>query len=176
MRWQQRLPQIAFALACLGMLIPHAPASAGSMMARPAVDVALTPNGTLQGQLVDSQGRPLAGRTVALRKSGRDVARTMTGSDGVYRGWRPCRQVSTKCWQKARAGRSASGPITLHRRQPARWRYSSRGTIRSAHRGTKSRSRRGSSRWAAPRRWPGIGIGLAGSHDLDTKVKTTTSP
>ncbi|MEW4530270.1 carboxypeptidase-like regulatory domain-containing protein [Maioricimonas sp. JC845] len=175
MRWQQRLPQIAFALACLGMLIPHTPASAGSMMARPAVDVALTRNGTLQGQLVDSQGRPLAGRTVAVRQSGRDVARTMTASDGVYR----LAPLSPGVYEVVAEGQSRSLRIWTHHAAPPTAR-----PLAILVTGNDPIRAQGYEEPFPP--WlvtlggtaalAGIGIGLAGSHDLETKVKTTTSP
>ena len=80
------------ALACVGMLIPGpalraaAPSQAAGKGSTPAVlDVALQSGGTLQGQIVDAQGKPLSRTAVSIRQSDREVAATLTDESGRFR-------------------------------------------------------------------------------------------
>jgi hypothetical protein len=51
----------------------------------PAVsDLALGPQGTLKGQVVDGQGRGLDGASVSIRQDGQEVAKTLTNRDGFF--------------------------------------------------------------------------------------------
>ncbi len=89
-----RLLQLGAALlACLAMVVPtpfldaqtpEASAQPSRGAAPSAVHVALQPGGTLVGQVLDSQGRPLARTPVALRQSGREVASTATDERGGF--------------------------------------------------------------------------------------------
>lgn len=49
-----------------------------------AIDVALAEGGTLRGQLVDPQGRPLADSPVQLRRNGTLLATTSTDENGTF--------------------------------------------------------------------------------------------
>ncbi len=84
-------------LACVGTLIPSwamagepvtvKSISKAEVQAAPklaVVDVALGHGGTLAGQVVDSQGLPMAGTAVSLRQNDREVAATTTDHDGNY--------------------------------------------------------------------------------------------
>ena len=72
-------------LACLGMLIsgPVLQAATGQPPAVP--DVALDAGGTLHGQVVDVNGRPLGKIAVAISQLDRELARTVSDESGRFR-------------------------------------------------------------------------------------------
>ena len=85
----------AIVLACLGMLVPTAalePAAAASVDSKHAtndqvpavIDVTLHDGGTLRGQVVDAQGKPLAGSPLSIRQIDREVARVVSDQSGYF--------------------------------------------------------------------------------------------
>lgn len=88
---------VAAFLACLGMLAPSswlqaephltstlAPTAPAPGRQPAATDVALEQGGTLVGQAVDAQGKPLAHIAVALRQEHREVACTSADASGGF--------------------------------------------------------------------------------------------
>jgi hypothetical protein len=85
---------VAF-LACLGMLISGPVVQAATAEGGPrrspggeaftVTDVALGSGGTLDGQVVDAQGKPLAGTEVAIRHLASEAARTVSDASGRFR-------------------------------------------------------------------------------------------
>lgn len=70
------------ALWCLGLpLVPLA--SAEEIQIR-SVDIALSKGGVLSGQVVNTEGRPLAGEAVVLKSNGKEIARCESGKDGSF--------------------------------------------------------------------------------------------
>ncbi len=74
-------------LAILGMVAPagvlcgaERPLSSAAM----ASDVALSPDGTLRGQVLSPQGQGLAGVHVSVSAGTRDLGSTVTGTDGRF--------------------------------------------------------------------------------------------
>ncbi|QDU35815.1 hypothetical protein Mal4_00970 [Maioricimonas rarisocia] len=83
--------KLAAGLACLGTVLPSAPALAAgpqpvvrTAQQTAVVDVALSADGSLQGQFVDLQGQPIDGAVVTVHQDGREVATTTTDAKGVY--------------------------------------------------------------------------------------------
>jgi hypothetical protein len=82
-------------LACLGLLIPGpalraASPNAGSNyvahgQATAVIDVALGDEGTLHGQVVDAQGKPLGRMAVSIQQFDREVAAAVTDDSGRFR-------------------------------------------------------------------------------------------
>jgi hypothetical protein len=82
-------------LACLGLLIPGpvlraAGPDAGSNhvahgRTRAVIDVALQDGGTLHGQVVDVQGKPLSRITVSIQQFEREMAAAVTDPSGCFR-------------------------------------------------------------------------------------------
>jgi hypothetical protein len=87
----------AVILACLGMLLPSWSLQAAgrdvgsrqddSTSARDAavIDVALDDGGTLSGQVVDAQGKPVVRTSVAISQLDREVASAVTDRSGHFR-------------------------------------------------------------------------------------------
>ncbi len=48
------------------------------------VDVSLADNGKLQGKLLDSQGKPVAGKAIAIHREGKQVAVAKSSADGTF--------------------------------------------------------------------------------------------
>jgi len=80
-------------LACLGMLIPapvlHAatgdtPGQQPTSNPTVTVDVALWADGSLRGQTVDAQGKPVPTARVSLRQDDREVATVLTDRNGQF--------------------------------------------------------------------------------------------
>ncbi len=74
-------------LAVMGMAMPIPALSAAERPAppRPAMsDIALTPDGTLQGQVLSPQGVGTPGLHVAVSSGSRQLASTVTGKDGRF--------------------------------------------------------------------------------------------
>jgi hypothetical protein len=80
----------AAALACLGWLLPVPPAFAGAPQAKTAAaptlfqDVRLGPDGTLAGQLLDTNGQPVTQQPIALLQGGKALAETRTDATGRF--------------------------------------------------------------------------------------------
>lgn len=82
----------AVCLAALGIVMPHAPASADSTVASAAKvqkvaslpDVTLTDGGTLSGRVVDHTGKVLEGAQVTLTQDNKEVGKTITNKEGIY--------------------------------------------------------------------------------------------
>ncbi|MFH1919240.1 MAG: carboxypeptidase-like regulatory domain-containing protein [Planctomycetota bacterium] len=80
----------AIALACLGMLIPAsalepaATAAVDSKQAPGVADVRLHDGGTLRGQLVNAQGRPLAQSLLSIRQADREIATAVSDQSGHF--------------------------------------------------------------------------------------------
>jgi hypothetical protein len=85
-------------LICLGLIVPGPlfqamAAGADSKLetcsdegrAPAVVDVALYDGGTLQGQVVDAQGKALAEVTVSIQQGDREIRRTVTDRSGRFR-------------------------------------------------------------------------------------------
>lgn len=114
------------ALAGLGTLLPQSAAAAPlAASALPAVhpqtqilDVALGQDGTLQGQLVDPQGQPVAGAVIKAQAGGRDVATAKTGKDGRFaiQGLRGGNYtlVAGNCGGTFRAWKAGTAPPSAH--------------------------------------------------------------
>lgn len=79
-----------FGLAWLAVLAMVAPVGTLGAADRPvssagmASDVALSPDGTLRGQVLSPQGQGLAGVHVAVSAGARDLGSTVTGADGRF--------------------------------------------------------------------------------------------
>jgi hypothetical protein len=84
-------------IACVGMLLPINTSKASDQagdatteaVAAPAPapvvsDVALQSGNVLQGQVVDSQGRPVAGAPISLIDRQKEVAKATTAADGTF--------------------------------------------------------------------------------------------
>ena len=87
MKLVKSLRMTAVWMACAGMLTPAA--IFGSTPAEPTTplrisDVALAAGNTLTGQLVDSQGQPLAQQAVYLQRNGQVVAKVVTNEVGQF--------------------------------------------------------------------------------------------
>lgn len=70
------------ALWCVGL--PLAPDANAENIAAHSVDIALSKGGILSGQVVNADGRPLAGEAVVLKSSGKEIARCQSGKDGSF--------------------------------------------------------------------------------------------
>lgn len=83
-------------LSCLGLLMGQLPAWAfgpaqpeqqpvpAARPASPITDVTLDDTGQFLGQIVDAQGQPRGGVLVVLRQGHREVARTLTDTQGQF--------------------------------------------------------------------------------------------
>jgi hypothetical protein len=77
--------QGAIVLACFGMIVPERVLAATPTSPQPLVhDVALGTNGTLSGQVVDSQGLPLAGTDVTVWQNENQVAAVKADVNGNF--------------------------------------------------------------------------------------------
>lgn len=74
---------VAAAVACLGIILPHAAFAAGPTPGGIS-DVALHEGGTMVGAVYTAQGLPERGALVSLQTSGREVARTTTDEHGRF--------------------------------------------------------------------------------------------
>lgn len=74
---------LAALLACGAMLIPT-PLPAESGNATPVTDVALHEGGLLIGQLLDAQGRPQSGQTVAVVLGDQPLVQTTSDASGYF--------------------------------------------------------------------------------------------
>ncbi len=84
----------ALSLACLGFLCPQAGLSAAEFLkfgkkdktekALPILDVAMGPEGSIVGHVVDDRGIPLDGAVVTLHQGKNVVAKTVTDKNGVF--------------------------------------------------------------------------------------------
>ena len=70
------------ALWCIGL--PFAPLADAANTTVPVVDVALQSGGILRGQVVNTEGQPLAGESVVVSSGGKEIARSLSGKDGVF--------------------------------------------------------------------------------------------
>lgn len=86
MKFQQILRRAVVGLACLGMVAPQMTIAAERTAVKQAQtnDVALAGSGLLKGQVVNSQGKPVAGAPVVISFAGTVVARTKADANGVY--------------------------------------------------------------------------------------------
>jgi hypothetical protein len=83
---------LVLSLCCFSLLLPQPVIAAGPSPIHPAsadrsirvVDVALGPQGTLDGQVVDPQGIGLSSVPVILFQESRQVAATSTGEQGRF--------------------------------------------------------------------------------------------
>ncbi len=85
----------AVSLACLGILVPTpvlraavteaAQVEKGNGAALTMLDVALHPEGTLIGQVLDAQGKPLARIPVSVHQHGRRIAGAVSDGSGMFR-------------------------------------------------------------------------------------------
>lgn len=119
--------------ACLGLLLPTAPARAQAPLpsvARPEVpqyvpvvaDVALRQSGSLLGVVVDAQGLPMPGTEVSVLQSGKVITRTRTDSlgqfstvplrGGVYQIAAGQGATTLRAWE-AKAAPPAARPVAL---------------------------------------------------------------
>lgn len=83
MKMLRTLTHAAVVLACCGILMPQAAVAAGSP-AKPTNDVVLTGDGTFNGQVLTSEGRPLDGAVVSIRQGGQEVARAVSTAEGRF--------------------------------------------------------------------------------------------
>ncbi|MFG0334171.1 MAG: carboxypeptidase-like regulatory domain-containing protein, partial [Maioricimonas sp. JB049] len=91
MKKMSLMGNLAAGLACLGTVMPAAPALAAgpqpvvrTAQQTSVVDVALASNGALQGQFVDLHGQPIDGAIITVLQDGREVATATTDARGVY--------------------------------------------------------------------------------------------
>lgn len=92
MRSFRYLKAFAVTVATCGLMLPAdvlagEPSQASKTQDRksPAiVDIAISPDGTVSGQVVDPQGRGQTGTTVSVRQGGREAARVLTDERGVF--------------------------------------------------------------------------------------------
>lgn len=84
MREMGVLRVVLVSLAVVGFCLPQAALAANHRATNVAVDVALQNGGVLLGQVVDPQGRALAGVPVSLRYQDQDIATTKTGDEGYF--------------------------------------------------------------------------------------------
>jgi Carboxypeptidase regulatory-like domain len=95
--WGGGLKKSLLWIACCGMMLPVNVWAAESQSVLPAEsktdapaaaplisDVALQPGNVLQGQVVDSQGQPVAGAPVSLLAQQQEVAKATTAADGSF--------------------------------------------------------------------------------------------
>lgn len=79
---------IVLSAACLGLLLPQQVVSAAQLPKKPervVMDVALGPQGTLQGTVADPNGSAKPATQVALLKGPEIVATTLTDAQGRFR-------------------------------------------------------------------------------------------
>jgi hypothetical protein len=85
--------RLTIAAVCLGCAVstgsafaagPKANASKARQTAPVVTDIALSAGGTFTGQVVDAQGHGIDGASVAIRQSGKDVAKTTTSKEGYF--------------------------------------------------------------------------------------------
>jgi hypothetical protein len=131
----QLLKSAALTMAGLGLAVPPGnllAASPAAPAARPAAaqvaDVKLTADGVLRGQIVDPQGRALAGTTIKAYQQGREVAQGTCDEDGSFAlaGLRGgayvlvAGQTSTACrvWTARTAPPSAQAALLIVDNQP----------------------------------------------------------
>ena len=81
-QFNRRLVVLLMVTSLLGVQV-RLPA-AGLVSSAKVVDVVLSPDGTLAGQVVDSRNRPRGGTIVDIHRGRRVVARTRTDADGRY--------------------------------------------------------------------------------------------
>ncbi|MEM6799525.1 MAG: carboxypeptidase-like regulatory domain-containing protein [Planctomycetota bacterium] len=74
----------AAAVACVGMLMPQSVLAAPAVPAASQQDIALRDGGLLVGQIVDAQGKAVAGSDVAVLLGKNEVVRTKTDKNGVF--------------------------------------------------------------------------------------------
>ena len=86
MKFQQILRRAVVGLACLGMVAPQPTTVAAERTVKRSqmADVTLARGGVLRGQVVNSQGKPVAGAAVVIRFAGTTVARTKADEEGHY--------------------------------------------------------------------------------------------
>jgi hypothetical protein len=79
--------RIVACAAGVAMMMPAMPVSAApqaaSNQARQGTDLVIT-QGKLNGKLLNANGKPVEGAVVTVAKNGKEVARTVTKTDGSY--------------------------------------------------------------------------------------------
>ena len=113
-------------LAVLGMVMPVSLVNAAAPPARPSIlasDVALSPGGTLRGQVLSPQGRGLPGVHVAVSTGSRDLGSTVTNAEGRFelRGLKggvltltaAQSQTTVRAWTASAAPPAAKGDVLL---------------------------------------------------------------
>lgn len=84
MKMLHRAMHAAVVLACCGLLAPSGAVAAAPQAAAPSRDVTLTGSGSLRGLVVNAEGRPLDGATIAILRNGEEVGRTVSRVDGSF--------------------------------------------------------------------------------------------
>lgn len=84
MRTHSFLTRTASIAACFGILFSSQIAAAGNGRSGVVRDVELTADGTLYGQVLESDGSAVADAVVELRFKGTAVSRTTTSADGRF--------------------------------------------------------------------------------------------
>jgi hypothetical protein len=85
MNISQPAVRIALVLACAGMVVPeHAFAAAPGPSEQVVRDLSLGDNGTLTGQVVNSQGLSQSGAQVQILQRDKQVASTTTDAEGNF--------------------------------------------------------------------------------------------
>ncbi len=115
MKFQQILRRAVVGLACLGMVAPQATAVAAERTVKRSQtpDVTLARGGVLRGQVINNQGKPVAGASVVIRFAGITVARTKANQDGHYAikglrgGVHQVNSTVTRLWTEGTAPASA---------------------------------------------------------------------
>ena len=129
MRRMRYVKAMTVALACLGWLLPVSPVSAvppaAGAKTSPAAfqDVRLGNEGTLAGQLLDANGRPVAQQPVALFQGTKALVETRTDAagrfafpqvrSGVYQLTEGTVCVACRAWTNAAAPPAAQGQVLL---------------------------------------------------------------
>ena len=83
------ISQSAIAMACVGLLLPQSVLAVGTQGAAeqpkpPVHDLVLGQRGTLRGQVVSAENKPLASTTVLVVANGKKIAKTTTDARGHF--------------------------------------------------------------------------------------------
>ena len=86
MKGAKKMKGAIVALAVLGLCLPQVAfaANVAGNQQPVVIDVAMADGGVLFGQVVDPQGQPMAGTSVALWSQGKEIATATTDASGYF--------------------------------------------------------------------------------------------
>ena len=84
MRVNKAIQRSILLLACVGMIIPRSCLFAQQPAGRVISDIALSPQGTFQGRVVDAAGQPVAGAKILMATNNTVVVETQTDQAGLF--------------------------------------------------------------------------------------------